>query len=170
MVIGAGFHEKQGDKLHNAAGVFYPDGRRVFQRKHLIAAPELAVSSVVPGERKRTCFDVKGFRCALLICADAGMPGIYEELAADRCDAVILITAGAGPVSMGFHQAELSVPERRKKYTELASRLISASSLGTSAWAATGLPNAEIKMHRGRPTVFVQGAPQPGVEWPLPPL
>lgn len=129
VVIVAGFHEKKGDTLHNTAGVFYPDGRRVIQRKHLIGAPERAMSPVVPGERKRTCFDVNGFRCALLICADDGMPGIYEELAVQGCDAVIIITAGAGSDSMGFHQAELTVPDRRKQYAKLASALVSPESI-----------------------------------------
>jgi prepilin-type processing-associated H-X9-DG protein len=39
-VLIVGFHERQGERLFNAAGVFYPDGRRIVERKHLIMDAE----------------------------------------------------------------------------------------------------------------------------------
>jgi predicted amidohydrolase len=118
--IVAGLHEKLGTQLHNTAVAFLPDGRRVVQRKHLIMAPEQKAAPIVAAARQRTIFDVAGFRCAILICSDDGIPGIYQELAQAPCDVILLPTAGAGSVSLGFHQAELVDAERRRKYLDLA--------------------------------------------------
>ena len=129
VVIVAGFHERQGDRLYNSAGVFYPDGRRVVQRKHLIMKPERSVAPITPGPRKREIFDIAGFRCALLICSDAGIPGIVDELAAASCDLIFLITAGAGDESFGRHQAELADDETRKKHAQQAATCLSAEAI-----------------------------------------
>jgi predicted amidohydrolase len=123
--IVTGLHEKLGSHLHNTAVAFLPDGRRVVQRKHLIMAPEQQAAPIVAAARQRTTFDIAGFRCAILICSDDGIPGIYQELAEDRCDVILLPTAGAGSVSLGFHQAELVDAERRRKYLDLAVPCIS---------------------------------------------
>jgi hypothetical protein len=61
----------------------------------------------------------------VLICADAGIEGIYEELAADGVTAVILITAGGGSDSQGCHQAQLADPEARKRYLASALNYVS---------------------------------------------
>jgi predicted amidohydrolase len=123
--IVAGLHEKLGTHLHNTAVAFLPDGRRVVQRKHLIMAPEQKAAPIVAADRQRTIFDVAGFRCAILICSDDGIPGIYQELADAQCDVVLLPTAGAGSVSLGFHQADLVDADRRRKYLDLAVPCIS---------------------------------------------
>lgn len=129
LVIVAGLYERAADKLFNTAVAFLPDGRRVVQRKHNIMEPERQAAPVAAGPRDRTLFDVAGLRCAILICADDGIPGIYDELAAAGCDVVLLPTAGAGSVSLGFHQHELADPERRQKYLELAASCISREGL-----------------------------------------
>lgn len=129
IAIVAGFFEKYGDRLYNTAAVFYPDGRRVIQHKHIPEDDRNKVGPVLLGERKRVFFEVKGFRCAILICSDAGIPGVFDELAENRCDAAIVITAGAGSDTMGFHQSELANPERRKKYLDLAVSVLSSESL-----------------------------------------
>ena len=105
MAIVAGFEERLSGKLHNTAVVFFPDGRRVVQRKHRILSPEKDLAPVVPAARNREIFELKGFRLAIAICSDSGIPGLYEELAAAGCDAVVLPTAGAGNESYGFHRA-----------------------------------------------------------------
>jgi predicted amidohydrolase len=120
VVIVAGLNERRNGQLHNTAVAFFPDGRRVVQRKHHIMDQEQKVAPVVPGGRSRTIFEVCGFRCAVLICSDDGMPGIYEELAAAGCHVVLLPTAGAGSVSLGFHQRELADPARRQKFLDAA--------------------------------------------------
>ena len=127
--IVAGFYEKLGDTLHNSAAVLHPDGRRVIQRKHLIAKPERASCPVVPAGRSRTFFEVEGLRLALLICSDAGIHGIFEELAAAGCDAVIIITAGAGSDRFGWHQAQLASASVRKKFARQASAALSPDAI-----------------------------------------
>jgi predicted amidohydrolase len=125
----AGFHEKRGDKLYNTAAVFLPDGRRVIQRKYNVLKPEKDIAPTVKGERKRTIFKLKGFRLAVLICSDDGTPGIYDELAAERCDAVVLICAGAGSDAIGFHASDLADAARRKKYTEMTASCLSPAAI-----------------------------------------
>ena len=126
IVIVAGFHERLDEKLHNTATVFYPDGERVVQRKYNILQPEKDIAPIAPAERKRTIFTVKGFRCAILICSDAGTPGIYEEQAAAGVQVILVLTAGAGSETLGTHQDALADPARRKKYVEQAVQCLSS--------------------------------------------
>jgi len=128
IAIVAGLYEKQRDHVFNTAAVFFPDGRRVIQRKHKVDL-DAVKARAESAERQPTYFEVKGFRCAILICSDAGIPGVFDELATNRCDAAIVITAGAGSDTMGFHQSELANPERRKKYLDLAVSVLSRESL-----------------------------------------
>jgi len=120
VAIVAGFAEKREGRLYNTAAVFYPDGRRVVQRKHRILRPEKDVAPVVAADRKRELFELKGFRLAVAICSDSGIPGLYEDLAKAGCDAVIVPTAGAGDESFGFHRAALADPVVRSKFVEAA--------------------------------------------------
>lgn len=130
IAIVAGFYERLGDTLHNTAGVFLPDGRRVIQRKHRIMDGEKAVGPVAAGPRQRERFEIDGYCCAVLICADAGIPGIFAQLSQDGCDAVVLIAAGAGSQSFGFHQADLALSEKRNKYAQAAASCLSPESIG----------------------------------------
>jgi predicted amidohydrolase len=122
IAVIAGFHEKDGNDLRNSAMVFYPDGQRILQRKHCIQDPEMGIAPVTPGPRERMLFNLKGFTCAVLICSDDGINGIYEELARKNCDMVILITAGAGHESFGFHKADLFDPEKLKKFAQTTAK------------------------------------------------
>jgi predicted amidohydrolase len=119
IAIITGFHEKDGAKVCNSAMVFYPNGERIIQRKHRIQEPEMGICPVTSGPRERTLLDIKGFKCAILICSDDGIDGIYEELAQKNCNVAILITAGAGNESFGFHKAQLNDPETLKKFTQI---------------------------------------------------
>jgi len=121
LVIVAGLHEKRGDKLHNTVVVFFPDGRREVQRKHNIMEPEKKIAAIAPAARGRRTFDVDGFRCAILICSDDGIPGIYDELAAARCDVVLLPTAGGrqrshriSPTRIGGSATAAGIPRPRR--------------------------------------------------------
>lgn len=125
LAIVAGLHERAAERLFNTAVVFFADGRRVVQRKHNLMEPERNVALVAAAPRDRTLFQVAGLRFAILICSDDGIPGIYEDLAAAGCDVMLLPTAGAGSVRLGFHQQELADPERRRKYSEMAATCIS---------------------------------------------
>jgi predicted amidohydrolase len=132
ITIIAGFHESSDGKLFNTAGVFFPNGRRVYQRKSNVMDSERRFCPVHPGERKRECFTIKGFTCAILICADTGIAGIFDELAGEKCDAIITITAGAGDQNIGFHQNELKRPERLKKYLDTALACIGPDMIATT--------------------------------------
>lgn len=114
-VVLAGFHEMLGKDLYNSAQVFYPCGRRVLQRKHLVLDLEKSIAPVKCAPVDRELFEIDGFRLALLICSDAGIPNIFDKLADDGCDGVIVNTAGGGSDKLGVHQADLSDPELRKK-------------------------------------------------------
>jgi predicted amidohydrolase len=129
IAIATGFYETRGQDLYNSAAIFFPDGHRVVQRKHNVMAPEKAVAPVVAAERERTIFQIDGMHLALLICADAGIPGIYEELARSGCDGVILIAAGAGDETFGIHQAELANPMKRKSYADSIVRCLDPAAI-----------------------------------------
>jgi hypothetical protein len=129
VAIITGFYERLGDKTHNTAVVFYPDGRRVVQRKHRILEQEHNAFPVTSSERARTLFEVEGFRFGLLICSDAGMPGICEELAAAMCDGVIIIAAGGGDARSGWHQETLTKKSVRKKFAKQAASALSPEAI-----------------------------------------
>ncbi len=129
IAIATGFYEEQGEKLFNSAAVFFPDGKRVIQRKHNVMAPEKAIAPVTSAARERVIFQVDGLRCAILICADAGIPDIFDELSKAGCDAVILICAGAGDESFGMHQAELADPAKRKSYAQSVVRCLDSAAI-----------------------------------------
>lgn len=108
---------------------FLPDGRRVVQRKHLIQDSERRAAPVVPGPRERTTFEIDGLRMAILICSDAGIPGIFEEVARAGADAVVLITAGGGDISKGLRQADLARPEVRARYAAETEKCLSREAI-----------------------------------------
>jgi predicted amidohydrolase len=128
-VVVAGLHERREGKLHNTAVAFLPDGRRVVQRKHLIMDPEKQTAPIVPAPRERVVFEIDGFRAAILICSDAGIPGIFEEIARTGGDVVILITAGGGDASKGLHQADLVRPEVRARYAAETEKCLSKDAI-----------------------------------------
>jgi predicted amidohydrolase len=129
IAIATGFYENRGPDLYNSAAIFFPDGRRVVQRKHNVLAPEKAIAPVKAAEQERVIFQIDGANCALLICADAGIPGIFDDLSKTGCDAVILICAGAGDESFGMHQAGLADPVRRKSYAESIVRCLDPAAI-----------------------------------------
>lgn len=118
IVVVAGFYERAGAEIYNAATVYYPDGRRVQQRKHFIVGYEEKHTDVRSGPRRREIFEVKGFKLAILICADSGVKGIEEELAAQGVDGILAPTAGCGDTDLAFYQREMSIPARQAAYVE----------------------------------------------------
>lgn len=129
IAVIAGLYERLGEKLHNTAVAFLPDGRRVVQRKHLVMDPEKKAAPVVPAARERTAFEIDGLRGAILICSDAGIPGIFEEIARMGCDLVVLITAGGGSTSLGLRQADLARPDVRADYAAKSAQCLSKESI-----------------------------------------
>jgi predicted amidohydrolase len=117
IVIVAGFFEREADKVYNAVGAFFPDGRRVVQRKHNVTPKEKDMG-VSAGPRERTLFEVDGLKFAMLICADTGVEGLQDELAKAGCDAVLVPTAGLGDAAKGYHQADLADAAVRERFTK----------------------------------------------------
>lgn len=120
VAIVAGFFERDGGCVYNSAVLLSPDGAMVVQRKHQVTDLEKRSAGVVAGPRQRTIVTYRGFRLAILICADAGIEGIYAELAAAGVDVVLGPTAGLGDLAAAFRQHELSDEKRLKDYLQAA--------------------------------------------------
>jgi predicted amidohydrolase len=120
IAIVQGLYERIGDEIHNIAIAHLPGGRRVVQPKSQIVGYEQDRTAVRSGGEERTIFTHAGLKMAILVCADAGIGGIFEQLSAQGCDLVLLMTAGCGDTSWGFHQAQLADPEVRRRYIERA--------------------------------------------------
>ena len=120
VVVVAGTYEKHVDGTYNTAIVFFPDGRRLVQRKNYIIQWEHENTPVLSAPRRREIFEVDGMRFAILICADSGLKGIHEELAAQGVDCVLAPTAGMGDAKYAFKQAELKDRDRLAAYLKAA--------------------------------------------------
>ena len=132
VAIVTGLFERFEGGVRNTAVAFFPDGRRVVQRKHNICEPERRGSNTVPAPRQLAVFEIEGFRCAMVICSDSGLPGIFDDLVENKCHAVILITAGAGSTDWGRHQGELDEPEARARFADMAARCLSKEGIERS--------------------------------------
>ena len=115
VVVTAGFVEAAGDKRHLSHYVVYPDGTFAVQRKHRVTLAERPLDPGValeppdydnappadpadPGQPKELnfrVFEVKGVRCAVVICADGGIPSLFDRLHEQGVN-VILLGSGAG--------------------------------------------------------------------------
>ena len=121
-ILLVGFFERDGDNIYNTAAAIFPDGRRVFQRKHNAGEIEAALNQIACGPAERQYFDIDGFKCAMVICADHGIPRLFEDMAAEHCDVVFGLIAGAGSVGWGFYQVEMHVGCRRQQYLDLEAK------------------------------------------------
>lgn len=110
IVVAAGFMEGNGVARHITHGVFFPDGRVVVQRKARPGPPELDMPDWRPGPDERTVFEVDGVRCAISICADTGIPDAWGRLARQGVQLHLIPTAGVGPRSWGYAEADLDDP------------------------------------------------------------
>jgi predicted amidohydrolase len=120
MAIVNGFYERRHGSLYNTAVAFLPNGQWIVHRKHRIVGWELANGTVAEAPRRATVFDYRGLRFGMMICADSGAKGIFDQFEAKRCDAVLTLTAGLGDAAKGFHQRDLAKPGRRAEYLKAA--------------------------------------------------
>ncbi len=107
LVVAAGFMEQNGMFRHITHGAFFPDGSLVIQRKARPGPPEGDMEDWRPGPDERNGFEVDGVRCAISICADAGIPDLWNILARQGVQVHLIPTAGVGPRSWGFSEAAL---------------------------------------------------------------
>ena len=110
VIIAAGFWERSGTSLYNTHGLFYPEGRLVVQRKARRGPPEESVSGYKDGPDERTVFEVDGVMCAVAICADSGIPNLYNTLARQGVQLLLVPTGGVGSRSWGYSEASLEDP------------------------------------------------------------
>lgn len=106
VTIVAGFPERDGDRLFNAAAVFGPDGELVgtYRKLHLFAG-EADVFD--PGDRGLPVFEVDGLRIGVLICFDLRFPEALRILSVQRADLVTVPTAWVGGFDRDTGQAEI---------------------------------------------------------------
>ncbi|MEI8195832.1 MAG: carbon-nitrogen hydrolase family protein [Phycisphaerae bacterium] len=131
VVICAGFVEANGAKRHLAHYVVYPDGRYIVQRKHRITPVEHPLEPAVelrpvPGEESGqpveviiNCFEVNQVRCAISICADAGIDRLSEILAEKGVELLLGPTGAGGPRAERVTTSELRTAEGLAKYTKI---------------------------------------------------
>jgi len=119
IAILAGCWERDGALLYNSHLVAQPDGTLGVQRKHAITPSEIA-AGISPGARERTVFEFNGVRTALIICADGGIEGLADDLAAQGIEYRFCPTAGGGNIGGKpipyIHEQELDEPEQRELY------------------------------------------------------
>ncbi|MCL1857338.1 MAG: hypothetical protein FWF84_06860 [Kiritimatiellaeota bacterium] len=117
IVIMAGTLELCEGNVYNAHLIAFPSGDIKVQRKAALTGGEVR-GKFTAGERKRVLFDIKGVKCAILICADTGLEGIYDEMREQGVEYLFIPTGGGGDIKDTLSQAELLTDEGRKKYEE----------------------------------------------------
>ncbi len=125
LVIVAGFWEADGDVYYNACLVAWPDGRLEVERKHALTPPE-EEAGVTPGQRARKPFVIQDVKCAIIICSDAGIDGLYPTLRDEGFDYRLCPTAGGGGLGDMLHESDLNTPEGRAVYRRERARVYSA--------------------------------------------
>lgn len=132
-VICAGFAEAAGAQCHLAHYAVFPTGEFVVQRKHRVTLaerplvpavplsghPEGAPDPADPGQPLELCFnllDIKGVRGAIAICADGGIDGLGEHLAARGVDLLLCPAGAGGRREDRVVTTDLQTEEGRQKY------------------------------------------------------
>jgi predicted amidohydrolase len=115
LTILAGFFEREDSRVYNSQLVAWPDGRRACQRKHNLTEWERA-AGLAEGPRERTLFDFGGVRCAILVCADVGIPGLGPALAQQGVEFLFIPTGGGGKKEEMLHESDLDTPAGRAAY------------------------------------------------------
>lgn len=123
-----GFFERDGDRIHNSVLVAGP-GRTCWSgKKHCLTPAEIA-AGLTAGPRARPLVELNGVRCALVICADAGMEGIHEDLRAQGVDYRFCPAGGGGKVADMLHEADLATEAGQAKYQEHRARVFRAEAV-----------------------------------------
>jgi predicted amidohydrolase len=119
IVIVAGFYEAQGPAVYNSMLIAWPEGRRQVARKHMLTTAEKN-AGISPGLQERTIITVDGVNCGIVICADAAIRGIYQNLHDRSCDLRLCPTGGGGSIHDTLSQDDLRTSQGQQKY--IASR------------------------------------------------
>jgi len=132
VVVCAGFVEKA-ERLHLAHYAVFPDGDFVAQRKHRVTRSEAPLSPAfeqdppfafdgtgTPTHLEFRPFTVKSVRCALTICADAGIENLESVLDGLQVDLKLLPTGAGGERKDRVTTAELATPEGLEKFVQMS--------------------------------------------------
>ena len=133
VVLLAGFPEADGERTYIAHYAVYPDGRYAAQRKHRATPAEAPfapwgalyddgteeLGQLDAEDARFTLFELEGVRCAIVICADAGIRGLHDRL--DRLGVeLVFLPVGAGGTRAGrITTQELRTPEGIERYCKL---------------------------------------------------
>lgn len=137
ICILAGFLEGDDEKIYNSHLIAMPGMPPRVQRKHILTDPEIQ-AGLSPGPGERDVFTIKGVRCALVICADTGIPGLADHLRSLQVDIRFVPTGGGGCIDDMLPQSELATPEGRQRYTANRPRVCMPDAFdpGFSEWGS----------------------------------
>jgi len=131
VAVCAGFVEAAARHVHLAHYIVRADGSFLVQRKHRVtpaehplepASPLLPVAGDEFGQPRNPTlhiFRIRDVRCALVICADAGIARLNELLAARGVDVLLLPTGAGGKREDRVSNAELRAAGGITKYGRL---------------------------------------------------
>ncbi len=115
IVIAVGTIERAEVAFHVSHFILFPNGQVRIQRKHNLTDKEKA-GGIVAGPEERVPFTVGGVRFGICICADSGIPNIWDKMAAQGCQVSCNPCAGGGGRKHMRKAADLANPVRRKRY------------------------------------------------------
>lgn len=138
VTVLAGFVEAAGKKRHLAHYAVYPDGHFEVQRKHRVTLAERPLDPGVelippdyehnppadpadPGQPKELAFnifEIKGVKCAIAICFDGGIEGLWPHLASRGVELLLGPSGAGGRRDQRVDAEELKTEAGREKYAE----------------------------------------------------
>lgn len=104
MVLVFGFGERDGDVVHNSAGVIDADGRWLGVRRKNPLYPwpyELESFAEPPRARRSTVFDTGVGRIGVAICFDGEFPESVRQMRRDGAELLVWINAACGDATIG---------------------------------------------------------------------
>jgi len=128
LVIMAGLLEKSAEGIYNSQLVARPDGDMFTIRKHTMT-PFETEANIIPGPRERMVFEINGVRCAVNVCADNNINGVFDELHEKGVKLLFLCTAGGGNRKDYITEADMATAEGRLRYIDNRPRVFSPHAL-----------------------------------------
>lgn len=129
IAIAAGFAESHPHGTGISHYIVFPTGQWLVQRKHAVTAFESPLVSVLDRSVDQTSpnqldarqldfptFEVSGFRCALVICADFGITHLQDHLDALGVDVLLLPTGAGGDVKSRVRTEDFNTREGCERY------------------------------------------------------
>lgn len=166
VVVTAGFVEKADAKRHLSHYIVYPDGNFVVQRKHRVTLAERPLDPGVelippdyvnappadpadPGQPKTLnfkTFEVKGVRCAMVICMDGGIPSLFDRLRELGVECILLAAGAGGRREDRVTSEELRTEAGRDKYAKWLEMTFFPGKSTVADCIRTGMALAAVNM------------------------